>query len=97
MFYSVFSARMQCLAIILSGYPYDIVFRSSRDNSAADLLGRLPVRNCDDIDEVENCVCYTVVNDLPVTSETIAECTSKNLLLCKVYEFRIKRDLEFYA
>ena len=81
------AARMQRWAVILSGYHYDIVYRPSKDNAPADLLSRLPVQHQVKIDDDEDYVCYTVINELPVTCKTIAQATSKDLVLCKVFEF----------
>ena len=78
---------MQRWAILLSGYHYDIVYRSSRDNAPADLLSRLPVQHDVHIDEDENYICHTVIHDLPITSKPIAQSTSKDPLLSRVYEY----------
>ena len=78
---------MQRWAILLSGYHYDIVYRSSRDNALADLLSRLPVQHDVHIDEDGNYICHTVIHDLPITSKTIAQSTSKDPLLSRVYEY----------
>ena len=81
------AARMQRWALILAGYQHNITYRSSRDNAVADLLSRLPmpVENSTEMEEV-NYICHTGVDNLPVTSKRIAQCTSRDPLLCKVYE-----------
>ena len=83
------AARMQRWALILTGYEYDIVYRTSADNANADLLSRLPVREKQVIDPEENFVFSTVVDELPIDAKRIAECTRKDSLLTRVYEYTI--------
>lgn len=81
------AARMQRWSLILSGYDYDIVYRSSGDNANADLLSRLPLRDIVDVDSDESYVFHTAVNDLPITAKRIADATAKDQTLVKVYEY----------
>lgn len=81
------AARMQRWALVLSGYNYNIVYRTSADNANADLLSRLPVTGKVEVDPDENYVFNTVVNELPVTAKIIARDTEKDQTLVKVYEY----------
>ena len=81
------AARMQRWALVLTGYRYNIVYRTSADNANADVLSRLPVTGNVEIDPDENYVFNTVVNDLPVTAKIIASNTEKDQALVKVYEY----------
>lgn len=84
---SLAAARMQRWALILAGYEYVIVYRPSTENLNADLLSRLPIPNCTDVDPDENYVCYTGVHDLPITAKNVADSTNTDILLVKVYEY----------
>ena len=46
------AARMQCWAIFLSAYDYNIEFRGTMKHADADSLSRLPLAEDDDADSV---------------------------------------------
>jgi hypothetical protein len=81
------AARLQRWALVLSGYSYDIVYRSSENNANADLLSRLPVRGEQEKDPEEEYVFQTVAEGLPITAKRIADGTGKDAILSKVYEY----------
>ena len=80
------AARMQRWALLLAGYQYQIVYRTSAQNANADLLSRLPLSGNIDVDPDENFLFHMAVNDLPITADRIAHETTKDHVLGKVYE-----------
>ena len=86
---SLAAARMQRWALILSGYNYEIVYRSSKNNASADMLSRFPVGKPSYADEEECYVFQTVVDSLPVTAKEISTATCKDTDLAKVYDFTL--------
>ncbi len=83
---SMAAARMQRWAVLLSGYQYNIEYRSSAENANADLLSRLPMS--DQEPDPDECYVFSLVTDkLPVTASKISEVTRKDPELCKVYEY----------
>ena len=80
------AARTQRWALILSGYEYDIEYRSGPNNANADGLSRLPLPDST-ADDDENYVFKTDVDCLPITAKQIAKDTSKDSVLVKVFEF----------
>ena len=78
---------MQSWALVLSGYQYNIEYIPSKENANADMLSRLPVDKPDEIASV----CMLTVNELPVTSQLIAEATRKDTTLGKVYDHALHR------
>ncbi|PIK39593.1 hypothetical protein BSL78_23568 [Apostichopus japonicus] len=85
------AARMQRWALILAGYQYEIVYRTSTQNANADLLSRLPLQDkLTQITDPDECYVFsTVVDQLPVTAETIAKATNKDIVLTKVYKYTL--------
>ncbi|XP_053395598.1 uncharacterized protein K02A2.6-like [Mercenaria mercenaria] len=81
------AARVQRYALYLSGFNYDIEYKSTKKNSNVDALSRLPVRT-----QQEDCndgadVFYTSqIEQLPVTSAQIARETRRDKILSRVYE-----------
>ena len=79
---------MQRWALTLSGYQYDIMYRTSKNNAIADALSRLPVDNCESADPAEvPAVHLLAVENLPITSAMIAEATRKDVILSRVLDF----------
>lgn len=72
--------------MLLSGYDYEIVCKTSEDNANADFFSRFPVQTRDeeDPDPDEHYVFPTAVSSLPVTAVEIADLTKKDKVLCKV-------------
>ena len=83
------AARMQRWAVILSGYHYDIVYRSSKDNANADCLSRLPIKGQCDVDPDENYVINSVIETMPITAKQIATSTEKDSTLSRVLEYTL--------
>ncbi|KAJ8032524.1 hypothetical protein HOLleu_26075 [Holothuria leucospilota] len=83
------AARMQRWALILSGYQYTIVYRSSVNNANADMLSRLPAGNPEEADPDENYVFQTMVGYLPVKAKDISHKTSKDPVLSRVYDYTL--------
>jgi hypothetical protein len=82
------AARMQRWALILSGYDYDIIYRNSEDNANADVLSRLPIKpSVPDVEADGNYTFHTAVEDLPLDSRRVAECTRKDPVLVQVLEY----------
>ena len=83
------AARMQRWAVLLSAYDYDIQYRSSLNNANADLLSRLPYGHPSSSDPEEHFVCASVVDEMPITADEIADATSKDPTLAKVLEYTL--------
>ena len=73
------ASRLQCWAILVSGYVYDIQYRTSKQNANADFLSRLPGSDTVDDNQDEFVVMWTSdatelnhvqLNSLPVDGET---------------------------
>ena len=82
---SMAAARMQRRALVLSAYQYNIEYIPSKENAKGDMLSRLPVDKPDSAspDEIAS-VCMFTINELPITSQQIAEATRKDTTLAKV-------------
>ena len=81
------AARMQRWALLIAGYQFDIQYRSSADNANADMLSRLPVVVDSPSDNVDDFAFTVTIEKLPVTAKRVADLTSKDPVLSKVYEF----------
>lgn len=73
------ATRMQHYAIFLQGFTYDIKYKTSKDNSNADALSRLPL-NCEEkfMFESADIIEINQIATLPVTVEEIADETLKD-------------------
>ena len=80
------ASRLQRYAIFLSGFTYDIEYRSTKNHNNADALSRLPLEN--DIDEntkdADDVFHMSQIDDLPVTSTEIQRETRKDNVLASV-------------
>ena len=74
---SLAAARMQRWATVLSGYDYDIVYHSSKQNANADFLSRMPIKGVVDVHEDEIYCVNSVVDSLHVTAKDVAKMTGK--------------------
>jgi len=82
------ASRIQRWALILAGYQYDIQFKTSKQNANADVLSRLPLSTPDTADPDEQAsVNMMSMKELPVTAKMIAEATSKDPTLARVYDY----------
>ena len=84
------AARLQRLAVLLSGYDFDITFKNSADNANADFFSLFPLQSLagdEDLDPDVHYVFATVTDELPVTAAEIAEGTKTDSLLVKAYEY----------
>ena len=79
------AARMQRWALILAAYDYELEFRVTQDHANADMLSRLPLEEGDETATGEPVFHTTVLQELPVTAEQIAELTRKDPVLSKVW------------
>ena len=87
---TIAASRMIRWALLLAGYQYQIVYKSSKDNANADALSRLPVVGPETADPVEIEHTYMLsVEELPVTAQKIAEATRKDKILAKVYDLTL--------
>lgn len=84
------AARMQRWALLLAGYQYDIVYRSSARNANADMLSRLPLlgQESNYVDELYSNES-NMFDSLPITAKEIAASTSKDNILARAYEFTL--------
>lgn len=83
------AARMQRWATVLSGYDFDILYRSSKEHANADCLSRLPVKGFVEVHDDEVYSIHSVINTLPVTAHDVAKFTIKDSTLVKVLEFTL--------
>jgi hypothetical protein len=86
------ASRMQRWAIQLSGYQYEVKYKSSKDNANANGLSRLPLKEtkCDSLfnifwQEVEQ-LNVQKLNELPVKASNIKRETEKDQVLVRVTE-----------
>lgn len=83
---------MQRYAIYLSGFNYDICYKSSKRHANADALSRLPVKptqgSNDDNDGDDECGIFftSQIEQLPVTSNQIARETRRDKVLSQIYD-----------
>jgi hypothetical protein len=83
------ASRMQRWALILSGYDYQIEYRSSKDNANADMLSRFPVGKPTDWDDESHYTYRTVLENVPVTADEIKQSTRRDPVLSKVFEYTL--------
>ena len=79
------AARIQCWALILAAYDYELEFRVTQDHVNADMLSRPPLEEGDETATEEPVFHTTVLEELPVMAEQIAELTRKDPVLSKVW------------
>ena len=72
------AARMQRLALVLSAYDYDLMYRRSEEHSNADALSRLPCRDSSVAMEGEVYTLGAVREDFPIMAADIAQATLKD-------------------
>ncbi|XP_030850652.1 uncharacterized protein K02A2.6-like [Strongylocentrotus purpuratus] len=90
------ASRLQRWAILLSGYVYDIKYRTSQQNANADFLSRLPGSGKVESEEDEFVVKWTEeatqmnetqLKSLPVTADRVRRATDTDRVLPKVRFF----------
>lgn len=83
---SIYADRMTRWALILCNYNYDIKYRTSQHNAAADFPSRLPIKNNNEEDKInlEGNINSIVLDNPPVTLSEIAKHTQKDPNLSKV-------------
>lgn len=79
--------RMQCWALILMEYNYDIKYRKSADH--ADALSRLPRASVDNTAEAGSIFHFSHVEELPVCAKDIKKTTVKDPVLSKVWSYTV--------
>ena len=83
------AARMQRWALLLSGYQYDIQYRSTTKHANADCLSRLPVAieaTQPETDEVK-LINKLQIESLPLSVDQIRKATCADPILSRVLEF----------
>ena len=83
------AARMQRWALLLSGYQYDIQYRSTTKHANADCLSRLPVAieaTQPETDEVK-LINKLQIESLPLSVDQIRKATRADPILSRVLEF----------
>jgi hypothetical protein len=84
------AARLQRWALLLSGYSYEIEYKSSKENSNADAFSRLPLENdshIEDIDTISLIFQLSHIQHLPVDSTQIKVETEKDKVLSVVLRY----------
>jgi len=88
---AVAAARLQRWALLLSGYHYDIEFRSTTAHGNADALSRLPLPESGGEHPSETRQYHVrQIELLPLTSQDIRKATQKDSLLSKVCSYSLK-------
>ncbi|MCG8032935.1 MAG: DDE-type integrase/transposase/recombinase [Candidatus Thiodiazotropha taylori] len=85
------AARLQRYALFLSGFNYDIEYKSTKSHTNADGLSRLPVSSTnddddDDVTSAEDIFHISQIENLPVTHAVIRRETKRDRILSQVYE-----------
>ena len=78
---------MQCWAIVLSAYDYQIEYRSSAKHSNCDALSRLPHEDSKIGSESEICSVSAIDKDFPITPMNIGKATLQDPVLSKGYDW----------
>ena len=83
------AARLQRWALILSGYEYKIVFKSTKAHANADGLSRLPVSTQATADEVDGVSLFNIsqIHALPVTAAELQRVTRQDSQLGCVFRY----------
>ena len=87
------AARLQCHAMFLDGFDYEIEYKSTTKHCNADGLSRLPLQQKEREEmEVDSSEVFhtTQFEPLPVTSEAVARETRGDPVLARVYESIMK-------
>ena len=85
---AVAAEQIQLWAMYLSGFNYDVRYRSSAQNANADWLSRLPTQNDDPGTSTDKYVALVLgVGVLPVSSEQIKTAVRKDPLLLQVMRY----------
>lgn len=80
---------MQCWALILLAYDYDIQYRWSSDHAKADALSRLPCQcDTDESTDEGEVFCVSHIDLLPVSAKDIVEETRHDPLLSNVLDIQ---------
>lgn len=84
---SMAAARLQCWAIKLSVYSYDIEFRHTTEHCNADGLSRLPIHSIGSENYISEPALFNLskLDSLPVTASPLATATHTDKILNKVY------------
>jgi hypothetical protein len=81
------ATRMQHYAIYLQAFDYDIRYRKSEENSNADGLSRLPMRDSNSLENDDTDVLEVqLINNLPVTSKMLALDTMMDTSVKKLFK-----------
>ncbi|XP_069134332.1 uncharacterized protein [Argopecten irradians] len=70
-------------------FGYDIVYRKSEDHANTDALSRLPLKS-DEKSEEFDIYHFTLLDDLPITSDDIATETRRDSVLSKVLDYILR-------
>ena len=89
---SLVAARMQCWAVLLSAYCYEIEFKSTYDHGNADGLSCLPLKDEESANQTPETSIFNIcqIQSLPVTSQEVEIVTRNDPVLSKVYLFTRK-------
>jgi len=83
-------AQLQCWALILASYKYEIEFKPTDKHCSADLMSRLPLPICTGKEEeLSETSLYSLqqVQTLPVTANHICKVTRNDPTLSKVLQY----------
>ena len=70
-----------------SAYQYEIEYKNSKAHANADCLSRLPMQEDTELEDPVTFFQISHVDELPVTARDIAQATSKDPILARVYNY----------
>ena len=87
---SVAAACMQCLAIFLAAYRYDIEFKGTKIHANADNLSHLPMQEEDDLEVAATMFMVSFIDWLSITVSDIDTTTTKEPSLSLVLQYTLE-------
>lgn len=85
---TIVASRLQRWAIKLNAYHYEIKFRRGEDNTPADMLSRLPLKDTVTSSPEGERILQMRVSSLPVLPEEVSRATKKDQVLAKVLDYQ---------
>ena len=89
---SLAAARLQCWALLLAGYSYNIRFKPTSAHQLADALSRLPLKDSTTVGNLPDSANFNTaqIDSLPLTAVKLASATCKDPILSKALDYTRK-------